>query len=365
MSTTALNRLKFVIHFLILLSLAFAIGVSQRPDAPPPAIALEGQPIFNPSVDVWVQETGLTTRGPFLSYWHAHPEIGPPVSPPVLHNGLWTQWFRYARLQLADMPLESATRNDLTLLPLGRVFAADVGYAARLDAFQPRAEGPERFFAETGHSIQQGFRVAYETWGIAEQLGLPISEEFSIGRTIYQFFEHGALTWQEDTHVQRVPLGVLDAGLNGRLGARQEKPADAVDLSNAGMLELSRVLLGERWIDVSLRAGTLTAYVGNYPVLKSYVDVGHPNSPTVRGTFKIYLKNRVQTLRGETWDGTPYNEPDVPYVMYFYQDYAIHPSSWRTSFGLATSPGCVIPPLSVAQQLWEWADYGTIVHVRD
>jgi hypothetical protein len=365
MSTTAQRRVKLAIHSLILLSLALAIGVSQRPDAPPPALAQVGDPVFNPWVDVYVAETGQTTRGPFLSYWYAHPEIGAPVSPPVLHNGRWTQWFQYARLELADLPLESGTQHDLTLLPLGHVYASGVGYSDRLEAFQPRSEGPDRFFPETGHSLQQGFRVAYETWGIAHQLGLPISEEFSIGKTVYQFFEYGALTWQEDAHVQRVPLGVLDAGLNGRLGAWQEKPWDAVELASAGALELSRLLLGERWIDVSLSTGVLTAYVGNYPVLTSYVDVGHPNSPTVKGTFSIYLKNRVQTLRGETWDGTPYNEPDVPYVMYFYQDYAIHPSSWRTSFGVATSPGCIIPPLAVAELLWEWADYGTVVHVRD
>jgi hypothetical protein len=364
MSSTVLKRVKLVAHGFILLTLAIAIGVTQRPDDPVPVVAQAGEPAFNPLVDVYFPDTGQTTRGPFLAYWYANREIGSPVSPPVVQNGRWTQWFQFARLELVDLPLEQGTRHDLTPVPIGEAFAKGVGYADRLDAFQRRSDGPDRFFPETGHSIQQGFRVAYETSGMAEQLGLPISEEFSIGKTVYQFFLRGALSWQEGTAVQRVALGVLDAGLHGRLGSWQERPQEAVELGDAGILELSRLLLGERWIDINLRTGYLTAYVGNYPVLESYVDVGHPNSPTVKGTFSIYLKNRVQTLRGETWDGTPYLEPDVPYVMYFYQDYAIHPSSWRTSFGAATSPGCVIPPLEVATLLWDWADYGTIVYVH-
>jgi hypothetical protein len=274
------------------------------------------------------------------------------------------QWFEFARLALVDTSMESGSPAGVHRAHVGRLFADSVGYSTSVDAFVPREHDAGLFFPETGHTIDRGFLIEYQKWGTAHQLGLPISDEFSIGRTVYQFFEFGALSWNDEAGVQRVPVGTLDAGLQGRLGSPQPQQYDAIDLDYATEYELTELLVGQRWIDIDLQQRVLTAYVGNYPVLISAIDIGHPNSPTVVGTFSIYLKNRVQTLRGTTWDGTPYDVADVPYVMYFWQDYAIHPSSSRTTYGAASSPGCAIPPLEVAAFLWDFADYGTVVVVR-
>ena len=122
---------------------------------------------------------------------------------------------------------------------------------------------------------------------------------------------------------------------------------------------------GEKWIDVNLANKTMTAYVGATPAFGpiSVVD-GGAQTPTVTGTYKVYLKFQQQTMRGENADGTNYEAPDVPWVTYFYRGYALHGAPWRSSFGYSGSHGCVNLPVSVAKQVYDFAPLGTPVVVH-
>ena len=122
---------------------------------------------------------------------------------------------------------------------------------------------------------------------------------------------------------------------------------------------------GEKWIDVNLANKTMTAYVGATPAFGpiSVVD-GGAQTPTVTGTYKVYLKYQKQTMRGENADGTNYEAPDVPWVTYFYRGYALHGAPWRSSFGYSGSHGCVNLPVSVAKQVYDFAPLGTPVVVH-
>ena len=119
---------------------------------------------------------------------------------------------------------------------------------------------------------------------------------------------------------------------------------------------------GEKWVDLNLANKTVTAYEGatvvHGPV--SIVD-GAPETPTVTGTYKVYLQHEVQTMRGENADGTPYVTADVPWVSYFYSGYAFHGAGWRSSFGYSGSHGCVNMPISEAQWIYQWVDTNTVV----
>jgi lipoprotein-anchoring transpeptidase ErfK/SrfK len=70
-------------------------------------------------------------------------------------------------------------------------------------------------------------------------------------------------------------------------------------------------------------------------------------------------------MRGFNLDGSEYVTEDVPYVMYFYSDFAIHGAYWRSSFGYSGSHGCVNTPVGDAAWLYDWAPYGTRVEVHD
>ena len=322
-----------------------------------------------PRKQLYFTETGQTVSGPFLAYWltqESADRTGLPISSAVKHEDRWTQWFEYARLEINHVTgIESG--NNTQLAELGKVYADRVGYTTWHPAFKPvnTAADDARFFRETGHSVAGGFLAVYDEPGVADQLGQPISEEFSSNGTIYQFFQYGALSWTAEAGTQFVPLGTLDAALNNQLGTAQPRPANAVDYPATDGLLTTDAFSTERWIEIDLSEFRLTAYVGDLPFLSSSVVIGPPQAPTVTGTFEIWLKYEVQNMSGIGWDGQPYYAANVPWPMYFYQDYAIHGSTWRTDYGTVGTQGCVVPPNHIAEILWKWADIGTKVVVRE
>lgn len=122
---------------------------------------------------------------------------------------------------------------------------------------------------------------------------------------------------------------------------------------------------GEKWIDVNLSTYTVTAYEGATVVHGPMPMVpGAPDTPTVTGTYHVYLKYEKQTMRGENTDGTEYVTPDVPYVTYFTGSYGLHGAPWRSSFGWGGpggSHGCVNMPVDDAKWIFDWSEIGTTV----
>ncbi|MBK8731173.1 MAG: L,D-transpeptidase family protein [Tetrasphaera sp.] len=119
---------------------------------------------------------------------------------------------------------------------------------------------------------------------------------------------------------------------------------------------------GEKWVDVNLSNHTMTAYEGSRAVIGPVSMVnGAEATPTVTGTFSIYLKYATQTMRGANADGSSYESPDVPWVAYFHGGYALHGAPWRDSFGYTGSHGCVNLPVPTAKQVYDWAPVGTVV----
>lgn len=119
----------------------------------------------------------------------------------------------------------------------------------------------------------------------------------------------------------------------------------------------------EHWIDVSLANQTLVAYEGETAVYSTLISSGTWDHPTVTGQFRTWLKNESQTMNGYLL-GYDYFLEDVPYVMYFYNDYAIHGTYWHDNFGTPMSHGCVNTPTEDAGWLFDWAPIGTLVNVH-
>jgi LysM repeat protein len=89
------------------------------------------------------------------------------------------------------------------------------------------------------------------------------------------------------------------------------------------------------------------------------VSTGLAATPTVQGDFRVYWK-----LTSQAMSGPGYYLPGVPWVMYFYQDYAIHGTYWHNNFGQPMSHGCVNLPTPDAQWFFNWAPVGTPVRVQ-
>lgn len=122
---------------------------------------------------------------------------------------------------------------------------------------------------------------------------------------------------------------------------------------------------GEKWVDVDLGNNSVTAYEGGKAVLGPVGIVpGRPGLETPTGTYKVYLKYDVQTMRGLNPDGTRYVAPNVQYVSYFTGDIAFHAAPWQPSFGWSGpggSHGCVNMSTSDAKFIFDWAGVGTTV----
>ncbi len=116
---------------------------------------------------------------------------------------------------------------------------------------------------------------------------------------------------------------------------------------------------GVKWIEVNLSTQTLTAWQGDVPVLSVRVSTGTAATPTVTGRFRIYNK-----LTSQTMSGPGYYLPNVPWVMYFYQGYALHGTYWHNNFGVPMSHGCVNMRIADAEWLFRWAPQGTLVYVH-
>ena len=98
----------------------------------------------------------------------------------------------------------------------------------------------------------------------------------------------------------------------------------------------------EKWIDVDLAQQTVVAYEGDRMVYATLASTGMPWTPTVRGLFRIWAKLETGRMSlGSLESGTFYDLPEVPYIMYFHDNYALHGAYWHDSFGTPRSRGCV------------------------
>lgn len=84
---------------------------------------------------------------------------------------------------------------------------------------------------------------------------------------------------------------------------------------------------------------------------------------TPTGEFTIWTKVRSQLMKGGSRElGTYYYLPNVPYVMFFYNDeiakmrgFSFHGTYWHDNFGQPMSHGCINMKTEDAKTLYEWA----------
>jgi hypothetical protein len=107
---------------------------------------------------------------------------------------------------------------------------------------------------------------------------------------------------------------------------------------------------------------TLTIWHNGHRVLRSLANTGIPVSPTVDGTFPVYLRFLHTIMSGTNPDGSHYSDP-VSYVSYFNGGDAVH-YFVRGSYGSPQSLGCVELPYSAAVRAYPFLTYGSLVTVQ-
>lgn len=118
----------------------------------------------------------------------------------------------------------------------------------------------------------------------------------------------------------------------------------------------------EKHIEVDLTNQKVYAYEGERKVYEFIVSTGKwAHTPT--GEFRIWAKVRSQKMSGgDKTIGTYYYLPNVPYVMFFYNNvtakmrgFSFHGTYWHENFGHPMSHGCVNMKIADAQTLYDWA----------
>jgi lipoprotein-anchoring transpeptidase ErfK/SrfK len=121
----------------------------------------------------------------------------------------------------------------------------------------------------------------------------------------------------------------------------------------------SGVEKGERWIEVNLSNQRAHAYQGKNLISSFVVSTGTWIHPTVTGTYRIYVKYRYADMAGPG-----YYLPDVPNVMYFYEDYGLHGTYWHNNFGTPMSHGCINFTIPDSAWLYDFASVGTTIFIH-
>lgn len=115
----------------------------------------------------------------------------------------------------------------------------------------------------------------------------------------------------------------------------------------------------EFWLEVDLGDQRLIAHRGDQILEIFIISSGTWQTPTITGSFQIHSKVNSQTMAG-----SDFYLPDVPFVMYFYKDYAIHGTYWHTNFGTPMSHGCVNMATGDAGWVYQSAEVGTWVIIH-
>jgi hypothetical protein len=137
------------------------------------------------------------------------------------------------------------------------------------------------------------------------------------------------------------------------------------------------------WFDVDRAQQVLVVYEGRRPIYATLISSGRREHETPPGVYRIWVKlitDRMANEEPSDPEEKPYYLEDVPWVMYFNDDIALHGAYWHKAFGHVRSHGCVnLSPLD-ARWVFEhaqpalprgwWsvlatgADPGSLVRVR-
>lgn len=121
-----------------------------------------------------------------------------------------------------------------------------------------------------------------------------------------------------------------------------------------------------KMIDVNLSKQWLYVYENGVEVYRAPVTTGRKGFSTPTGTYNIYHKLPLRTMRGEA-NGEKWVVPDVPNVMYVVGGVALHGTYWHNLFGSGQrlSHGCINLSLRDAAWLYKWAPIGTKVVIHN
>lgn len=126
----------------------------------------------------------------------------------------------------------------------------------------------------------------------------------------------------------------------------------------------------DKRIEVDLTNQRLYGFDHDQKIFDFIISSGKWNR-TPTGEFTIWAKVRSQKMSGGSKElGTYYYLPNVPYILFFYNDqvakkigYSLHGTYWHDNFGVPMSHGCINMKTTDVAQIYEWAQVGTKITI--
>jgi hypothetical protein len=120
-----------------------------------------------------------------------------------------------------------------------------------------------------------------------------------------------------------------------------------------------------KWIETNLSQQRTYLWNGNKKLKTYIVSTGKDVTPTITGSYEIYMKRDHHDMKGyDKIKKKDYVQPDVRYISYFTGAYAYHAAYWHNAFGTQVSHGCINMKTAEAKYLYEWAPIGTTCFIH-
>jgi lipoprotein-anchoring transpeptidase ErfK/SrfK len=110
---------------------------------------------------------------------------------------------------------------------------------------------------------------------------------------------------------------------------------------------------------------SMGVYRGGNLIFATLISSGSRAFPTRPGTFKVWAKFTYGRMTGAYFQDRRdfYFLEDVPWILYYDGDRALHGAYWHDNFGIKTSHGCVNLSPRDARWLFDFANIGDTVVV--
>lgn len=274
---------------------------------------------LNPNASLWAGQPLLLPPSPAIG-----PGLGPLNG---IHHVAKNETLHSVALQYGLHPVELAHLNQMA--PNEVLF---VGQELRVPSLQNWAK-----------MVEQGYLRNFPTHTVqANEDLVSIAERYKVSEDGLRVFNSLG------------PTANLQAGTTIMIPPPVQRIA--LDVNEIGPASLGRLVpLKEKWVEVDLKAQKATAYRGMTQVRTMPISSGTNENPTVTGLFRIWAKTSVQDMSQGSRSTPEFEFLDgVPWVQYFYQDFALQGAFWPMQLDLPSSNGNVLLSERDAEWLFSW-----------
>jgi hypothetical protein len=122
-----------------------------------------------------------------------------------------------------------------------------------------------------------------------------------------------------------------------------------------------------RWLDVDLSGQILAVFENCLPVFATLISSAKAPAVTPQGVFSIFYKEESLPLYANERSASSeaFYLSDVPWLMFYHANWAIHGAYWHDHFGEPWSHGCINVSPYDARWLYEWTKLGDMIVIHE